>query len=102
MGSCPLGGIFLIAGGGVTDKMRVPPAIGETYGRSGSDRSGSSGAVHWKSSSADQRHNDDAARSYWRPIRIAKVRELCDKAGFSSVRRVPLENPFSNLYEAKP
>jgi SAM-dependent methyltransferase len=32
----------------------------------------------------------------------AKVRELCEKAGFSSVRRVPLENPFNNLYEAKP
>ena len=32
----------------------------------------------------------------------AKVRELCDEAGFSSVRRVPLENPFNNLYEAKP
>jgi len=32
----------------------------------------------------------------------AKVRELCEKAGFSSVRRVQLENPFNNLYEAKP
>ena len=32
----------------------------------------------------------------------AKVRELCKEAGFSSVRRVPLENPFNNLYEAKP
>ena len=31
-----------------------------------------------------------------------KVRELCEKAGFSSVRRVPLDNPFNNLYEAKP
>jgi 2-polyprenyl-3-methyl-5-hydroxy-6-metoxy-1,4-benzoquinol methylase len=31
-----------------------------------------------------------------------KVRELCMKAGFSSVRRVPLENPFNSLYEAKP
>jgi SAM-dependent methyltransferase len=31
----------------------------------------------------------------------AKVRDLCEKAGFSSVRRVPLENPFNNLYEAK-
>lgn len=30
-----------------------------------------------------------------------KVRELCGEAGFSSVRRVPLENPFNNLYEAK-
>src|SRR5215475_5852736 len=32
----------------------------------------------------------------------AKVRELCEKAGFSSVRRVPLDNPFNSLYEAKP
>jgi SAM-dependent methyltransferase len=32
----------------------------------------------------------------------AKVHELCEKAGFTSVRRVPLENPFNNLYEAKP
>jgi SAM-dependent methyltransferase len=32
----------------------------------------------------------------------AKVRELCEKAGFRSVRRVPLENPFNNLYEARP
>jgi len=32
----------------------------------------------------------------------AKVRELCEKAGFSCVRRVPLENSFNNLYEAKP
>jgi SAM-dependent methyltransferase len=32
----------------------------------------------------------------------AKVRELCAKAGFSSVGRVPLDNPFNNLYEVKP
>jgi SAM-dependent methyltransferase len=32
----------------------------------------------------------------------AKVRELCEQAGFSSIRRVPLENPFNNLYEARP
>src|SRR5207244_8353380 len=32
----------------------------------------------------------------------AKVRELCEKAGFGSIRRVPLDNPFNNLYEAKP
>lgn len=31
-----------------------------------------------------------------------KVRELCAEAGFSSVRRVPLENPFNILYEMKP
>jgi len=31
-----------------------------------------------------------------------KVRELCAEAGFSSVRRVPLENPFNNLYEIRP
>jgi SAM-dependent methyltransferase len=32
----------------------------------------------------------------------AKVRDLCERAGFSSVQRVPRENPFNNLYEAKP
>jgi len=32
----------------------------------------------------------------------SKVRELCAEAGFNNVRRVPLENPFNNLYEAKP
>ncbi|MBI4168477.1 MAG: methyltransferase domain-containing protein [Acidobacteria bacterium] len=31
-----------------------------------------------------------------------KVREMCAEAGFKSVRRVPLENPFNNLYEARP
>jgi 2-polyprenyl-3-methyl-5-hydroxy-6-metoxy-1,4-benzoquinol methylase len=31
-----------------------------------------------------------------------KVRELCAEAGFSTVRRVPLENPFNNLYEVRP
>jgi 2-polyprenyl-3-methyl-5-hydroxy-6-metoxy-1,4-benzoquinol methylase len=31
-----------------------------------------------------------------------KVRELCAEAGFSNVRRVPLENPFNNLYEIRP
>ncbi len=31
-----------------------------------------------------------------------KVRELCTEAGFSGVRRVPLENPFNNLYEVRP
>ncbi len=30
-----------------------------------------------------------------------KVRELCAEAGFSSVRRVPIENPFTSLYEVK-
>ena len=30
-----------------------------------------------------------------------KVRELCAEAGFSSVRRVPLENPFNSLYEVR-
>lgn len=29
----------------------------------------------------------------------AKLRELCDKAGFSQVRRVPMEDPFNSLYE---
>jgi SAM-dependent methyltransferase len=28
-----------------------------------------------------------------------KVQEMCMEAGFSSVRRVPLENPFNTLYE---
>ena len=31
-----------------------------------------------------------------------KLSELCLEAGFSSVRRVPLENPFNNLYEILP
>jgi hypothetical protein len=31
-----------------------------------------------------------------------KVRELSTEAGFRSVRRVPLENPFNNLYEIRP
>ncbi len=31
----------------------------------------------------------------------AKVHELCEAAGFKSVRRVPLENPFNSLYEAR-
>ena len=30
-----------------------------------------------------------------------KVRELCAEAGFSSVRHVPMENPFNNLYEVR-
>jgi hypothetical protein len=29
----------------------------------------------------------------------AKVRELCTRAGFSSVERLPIENPFNSLYE---
>lgn len=31
-----------------------------------------------------------------------KVRELCTKAGFGSVTRLPIENPFNVLYEARP
>jgi SAM-dependent methyltransferase len=31
-----------------------------------------------------------------------KVRELCTEAGFSVVRRVPMENPFNSLYEVRP
>jgi SAM-dependent methyltransferase len=31
----------------------------------------------------------------------AKVRELCGEAGFAEVRRVPVENPFNTLYEAR-
>lgn len=30
-----------------------------------------------------------------------KMRELCAEAGFGSVRRVPLEDPFNSLYEIK-
>jgi 2-polyprenyl-3-methyl-5-hydroxy-6-metoxy-1,4-benzoquinol methylase len=32
----------------------------------------------------------------------AKVRELCTEAGFGSVTRLPIENPFNVLYEARP
>jgi len=32
----------------------------------------------------------------------SKVRELADAAGFASVRRLPIENPFNVLYEVKP
>jgi SAM-dependent methyltransferase len=32
----------------------------------------------------------------------SKVRALCTEAGFSSVRRLPLENPFNTLYEITP
>jgi SAM-dependent methyltransferase len=31
-----------------------------------------------------------------------KVRQLCTEAGFSSVRQLPLENPFNILYEITP
>ena len=31
----------------------------------------------------------------------SKLRELCTEAGFGSVRRVPIENPFNILYEIK-
>jgi 2-polyprenyl-3-methyl-5-hydroxy-6-metoxy-1,4-benzoquinol methylase len=30
------------------------------------------------------------------------LRELCAEAGFTGVRRVPLDNPFNNLYEITP
>ena len=32
----------------------------------------------------------------------SKVRTLCAAAGFSSVRRLPIQNPFNILYEVKP
>lgn len=32
----------------------------------------------------------------------AKFRKLCAEAGFTATRRVPLENPFSSLYEITP
>ena len=31
-----------------------------------------------------------------------KAFEMCRQAGFGSIRRVPLDSPFNNLYEAKP
>jgi 2-polyprenyl-3-methyl-5-hydroxy-6-metoxy-1,4-benzoquinol methylase len=31
-----------------------------------------------------------------------KMRELCAEAGLRNVRRVPMENPFNQLYEVKP
>jgi SAM-dependent methyltransferase len=31
-----------------------------------------------------------------------KVRELCGEAGFRTVRRLPLENPFNSVYEIRP
>jgi SAM-dependent methyltransferase len=31
-----------------------------------------------------------------------KLKELCEEAGFSAVERVPLDNPFNNLYQIKP
>jgi 2-polyprenyl-3-methyl-5-hydroxy-6-metoxy-1,4-benzoquinol methylase len=31
----------------------------------------------------------------------SKFRELCDEAGFASMRKVPIENPFNNVYEAR-
>jgi hypothetical protein len=31
-----------------------------------------------------------------------RLRELATGAGFGAVRRVPLENPFNNLYELRP
>jgi SAM-dependent methyltransferase len=31
----------------------------------------------------------------------SKVHEFCAEAGFTSVRRLPLENPFNNIYEIK-
>jgi len=32
----------------------------------------------------------------------SKLRELCTEAGFSSARRVPMDNPFNALYEIRP
>jgi len=31
-----------------------------------------------------------------------KLRELGTEAGFSSVRRIPMDNPFNSLYELRP
>jgi hypothetical protein len=30
------------------------------------------------------------------------AQEMCADAGFGSVRRLPIENPFNNLYEITP
>jgi 2-polyprenyl-3-methyl-5-hydroxy-6-metoxy-1,4-benzoquinol methylase len=32
----------------------------------------------------------------------ANVHQLCRSAGFSAVRKLPLENPFNNIYEIRP
>ena len=32
----------------------------------------------------------------------AKLRELCDQAGFSKLERLPVDNPFNILYAATP
>src|SRR5262249_17282671 len=32
----------------------------------------------------------------------SKLRSLSSEAGFTTVRRVPIENPFNNLYEIRP
>ncbi|MCI0443081.1 class I SAM-dependent methyltransferase [bacterium] len=32
----------------------------------------------------------------------SKVRELCSKAGFTNIRRLPLDDPFNNIYEIRP
>jgi hypothetical protein len=29
------------------------------------------------------------------------LREMCERAGFREVRRPPLENPFTNVYEVR-
>jgi hypothetical protein len=29
------------------------------------------------------------------------LREMCERAGFSEARRLPLENPFNNVYEVR-
>jgi len=118
----PLRPIFLIARGGVADKFRVPLIIGDTYGRHRNNQCCSSGGVRWKV--VEQISGANPLGAMFHGVSVfycmttslanngaglgtlgfheAKVRELCEKAGFSSVRRVPLENPFNNLYEAKP
>jgi 2-polyprenyl-3-methyl-5-hydroxy-6-metoxy-1,4-benzoquinol methylase len=32
----------------------------------------------------------------------SKVRELCSKAGFTKIHRIPLDDPFNNVYEIRP
>ena len=36
------------------------------------------------------------------PAQLLEQATLAQEAGFSSVRRLPLENPFNSLYELKP
>jgi hypothetical protein len=98
----------LIAGGEVTDKMRVAPRklekhmaeVGVIDAARQEEFVGK--VVQQISGTMTTSLANNGAGLGSLGFYEAKVRELCHKAGFSSVRRVPLENPFNNLYEAKP